>query len=370
MSFNPIRPLAGRRLRVVPPAMAATAVILAVAFSALAGCGKQGPPLPPLRNVPAATKDLTVAQRGNRILLSFLYPKTTPGGAALTGVTSVEVWEVAQAAPSQGAPPALDPRQFAGLAKKGIALNEADIRQATVGDRVVIDLPVPDPLPQPAMATHFAVKTAGPTGDLSEYSNQVPLVVKTPAAAPEEVAATAEAGGIRLSWKPVAGVLGYSVYRRNAEQRIQGRPLALLPGADTVSYVDTTAQFGQSYIYAVTAVSEREPFIESVVQREQEVRYVDRFPPTSPSELVALAEVARVRLVWKAAETADLAGYNVYRRAADATSFEKITAQPLPNPEFADGSVASGRVYIYRVTAVDTTGNESAPSGPAQASVP
>lgn len=363
MSFNPIRPLAGRRSPVV-------LLAAAVALSLFAGCGKQGPPLPPLRNVPAATKDLAVAQRGNRILLSFLYPKTTPGGAALTGVSAVEVWEVAQAAPSQGAPAALDARQFAGLAKKRLALTEADIRQATVGDRVVIDFPAPDPLPQPAMATHFAVKTAGPTGDLSEYSNQVPLVAKVAPAAPEEVAATAEAGGIRLSWKPVAGVLGYSVYRRSAQQRIQGRPLALVPGADTVSYLDATAQFGQSYIYAVTAVSEREPLIESAVQREQEVRYVDRFPPTSPSELAALAEASRVRLVWKAAETADLAGYNVYRRAANATSFDKITAQPVPNPEFADSSVAAGQAYVYRVTAVDTAGNESPPSGPAQANVP
>lgn len=363
MSSKSIRPLAGWRPLVVPLAVAVT-------LSAFAGCGKQGPPLPPLRNVPAPTKDLTVAQRGNRILLSFLYPKTTPGGAALTGVTGVEVWEAAQTAPSQGAPQPLDPRQFAGIAKQRLTLNEADVRQATVGDRLVIDLPVPDPLPQPPMASHFAVKTAGPTGDLSEFSNQVPLVVKTPPVAPEEVTATAEAGGIRLTWKEVPGVLGYSVYRRSAQQRVQGRPLALLPGADTVSYLDQTAQFGQSYIYAVTAVSEREPFIESLVQREQEVRYVDRFAPEPPSELVALAEAGRVRLVWKAAEIADLAGYNVYRRAANAASFEKITAQPVSNPEYTDSAVTAGQIYFYRVSAVDNAGNESPPSGPAQANVP
>ena len=73
-------------------AHSALAAALAIAL-ALAACGKEGPPTPPLRAVPAPVKDLAVRQRGTHVLLSFTYPQTTPGGAALNGVTKVEVYE-------------------------------------------------------------------------------------------------------------------------------------------------------------------------------------------------------------------------------------------------------------------------------------
>ena len=74
-----------------------------------AACGKEGPPTPPLRAVPAPVKDLAVHQRGTHVLLSFKYPQTTPGGAALNGVSKVEVWEAvlpAATPPSAAAKPA------------------------------------------------------------------------------------------------------------------------------------------------------------------------------------------------------------------------------------------------------------------------
>ena len=107
----------------------------------------------------------------------------------------------------------------------------------------------------------------------------------------------------------------------------------------------------------MTAVAERAPFLESAVQKEQEVHYVDRFPPPAPGDVVALAEAGRVRVVWKTVEAPDLAGYVVYRREERTESFVKVTPQPLTTPEFTDTDVASGRTYIYRIRAVDTAGN-------------
>ena len=85
---RPIARAAGPGMKV----HSALATALAVAL-ALAACGKEGPPTPPLRAVPAPVKDLAVRQRGTHVLLSFTYPQTTPGGAALNGVTKVEVYE-------------------------------------------------------------------------------------------------------------------------------------------------------------------------------------------------------------------------------------------------------------------------------------
>src|SRR5438105_79973 len=87
MSFR--RSRGGRQ---VPPAVRLGLAVLAAA--ALIACGKKGPPEPPLRFVPAPAKDLTVSQQGYRLLLDVTYPKLTPGGQALGGVSEVEVWEV------------------------------------------------------------------------------------------------------------------------------------------------------------------------------------------------------------------------------------------------------------------------------------
>src|SRR5882757_8891836 len=104
---------------------APTLLILAVLFSAL-GCGKQGPPLPPLRNVPAPTKDLTVIQQGPRLLVSLTYPTVTPAGTALAGVSAVEVWSTARPAPDGKASP-VDARSFGTLAKPLQRIAGADL---------------------------------------------------------------------------------------------------------------------------------------------------------------------------------------------------------------------------------------------------
>src|ERR1700712_2793157 len=101
----------------------------------LAGCGKQGPPLPPLKAIPATTKDLAATQQGVQIVLSFSYPKTTAAGLALPGVSAVEVLEVSRSAGSDGKATTLDPKQFAATAKTQLKVTGADLTGATSGDR-------------------------------------------------------------------------------------------------------------------------------------------------------------------------------------------------------------------------------------------
>ena len=342
---------------------------LCAALVVLAGCGKQGNPQPPLRAVPATTQDLKARQQGPRVLLDFTYPKTTAVGTALAGLNAIEVYESLQPAPREGAPAPLDPRIFSSSAQLQQTLAAGDVGAATFGDRLIIALPLPEPLEEPARARYYGVRTVGAAGDRSELSNLTALVPRKPPAAPDNASATARADGVFVEWNPVAEVLGYGIYRRGAQERAYGAPLQLLPGAEQRSWLDTTARFGQSYIYAVTAIVQANPIIESAITSEHEVRYTDRFAPAVPGDLVALTEPGRVRLVWRASEAADFAGYHVYRREGDG-EFRRITEQPLPTPEYVDTGLAAGRTYGYRVTAVDQTGNESAPSPEVRAAVP
>jgi len=359
-----------------------SALILVLAAAAL-GCGKQGPPLPPLRTVPAATQDLHVRQQGTRVLFELTYPKTTAGGQALDGVTAVEVWEAVQPAPREGKPQPLDARVFTSSSKQVFKVADADLGSAVFGDKVIFSFPLPEgaivptpatPATTPAPATprsparFYAVRTMGKSGKPSDFSNQVSLVPKTPPDAPAQVTTTARPDGVLIEWPPVEGALGYAIYRRGAQEKGHGDPVHAA-GPTERSWLDNTARYGQSYIYAVTSFNDRDPFIESAITSEREVRYQDRFAPPVPTDLVALGESGRIRLVWKGSDAEDLVGYIVYRRDA-AGDFQRITAQPLTAAEYNDTNVKPGTAYSYRVTAVDQTGNESAPGNEARAALP
>lgn len=367
-------------------------VVFALLAAAL-GCGKQGPPLPPLRNVPAPVKDLTVVQQGSQILLSFTYPTVTPAGTALGGISAVEIWSVGRPAPGGKANP-MDVKEFGPAAKPAQKIAGADLTSATNGSRIDISLPLPPttttapapaatPAPAPApgttpaapaepapLAAYFSVRTFGKDGDRSDFSNVVAVVPKAPPAAPQQVTATARGDGILVEWTPVAGtVAGYNIYRRGSTERANAKPIHTA-GPTEKSWLDNTARFGNGYIYSVTALSQVQPPIESAIAAEREVRYVDRFPPPAPTELVALAEAGRVRLVWRPSEAEDVAGYIVYRKVDDAGGFERVTPQPVVAAEYVDTAVAAGKTYVYRVTAVDQAGNESGPGNEVRAGVP
>ncbi|HSS77018.1 MAG TPA: hypothetical protein VLV54_09765 [Thermoanaerobaculia bacterium] len=376
------------------------AVVLALAV--LAACGKQGPPLPPLKAVPATTKDLVATQQGAQIVLTFTYPKTTAAGLALPGISAVEVLNATRQAGSDGKPIAMDAKQFAATGKTLTKVAGADLTAATSGDRIVITLPVPPAIPAgapakpapgstptsgttpattpvpgttpapaapPLLAHYFVVRTFGEEGDRSEISNVSSVVPKAPPPAPERLTVTARADGVMVEWAGVTGAAGgYNIYRRDAQERFHGQPVHVA-GAEERSWLDSTARFGQSYIYTVTALAQREPVVESAVGSEHEVRYQDRFPPAVPAEVVALAEAGRIRLVWKSVDAEDLAGYIVYRRTGNG-SFERVTAQPLATPEYIDTAVTAGQSYGYRVTAIDKTGNESDPGAEVRAEAP
>jgi hypothetical protein len=341
---------------------------LAILLGAI-GCGKQGAPAPPLRAVPAATQDLAVVQQGPRLLLSFSYPQVTPAGMALEGISAVEIWTASRPAP-EGKPGPLDPRELNAAAKLSQKLEGADLAAATDGGRINVLLPLPEaPAGAVPQAWYFAVRTVGKNGDRSDLSNVAALVPKAPPPAPERVTVTARGDGVLVEWSGVEGATGYNVYRRSAQERAHGRPIHTA-GPQERSWLDATARFGQSYIYTVTAVSQQEPVVESAIASEHEVRYQDRFPPPPPADLVALAEAGRVRLVWQPSEADDLAGYLVYRRAGDGGAFERLTERPVESAEYVDTSVRGGQSYVYRVTAVDQTGNESAPGSEVRADVP
>ncbi len=70
-----------------------------------------------------------------------------------------------------------------------------------------------------------------------------------------------------------------------------------------------------------------------------------------------------VTLDWDDNTEADLASYNIYRAdSATPYDYSQINTYLVIVSVYTDASVEEEWVYYYRVTAVDTNGNESAES--------
>jgi hypothetical protein len=91
----------------------------------------------------------------------------------------------------------------------------------------------------------------------------------------------------------------------------------------------------------------------------------DLDPPAAPSGLrVQSSDVDRIEIAWDAVASPGLAGYRVYRGPNDLSTPVALSAIPLRMiPLYEDGGLAALTSYRYQVSAIDSSGNESARSG-------
>ena len=331
--------------------------LAAVLLVGLAACGKKGDPLPPLRNVPLATGDLTLRQQGDMLFFELGYPATTASGLALGGVDAVELYELVKPATTDGGLPILDGREFESAAQSITTLRGSELTAAVTGDRIQLRLPMADPLPDPPTASFFAVRTL--KGDeSSDFSNRVGLVPAEPPSAPTGLELDAKPVSVELRWQyEDEAAEGFEIYRRDARQR--GYPAAIerVPGSER-SFKDQGARYGNRYIYTVRAIKTTEPLVLSAEAGEREIEYEDVFPPPLPRNFVALAEAGSVRLRWDASNADDVAGYILYR-SEPGRDFHPITEQLIQDLEYVSRGLTTGFTYSFKIQAVDKVGNES-----------
>ncbi len=86
--------------------------------------------------------------------------------------------------------------------------------------------------------------------------------------------------------------------------------------------------------------------------------------PAPPDSLVFDPSLGpdRLHITWKASPSPDVQAYVVYRAPDAAGPFTRVSVDPVRHTVFLDDGLQSTTRYWYRVTAVDASGNESAPS--------
>ena len=140
--------------------------------------------------------------------------------------------------------------------------------------------------------------------------------------------------------------VGFHVYRSVNEnlpfvfwERLTDEPIA------EGNFDDPTAEIGQRYFYKLTQVDAEGRESAPVTPQTTFTDHAGNVHAQNP--------------------LADFVGYNMYRSAdknVPLEQWEKRNKEPIPTTEYKDEGVRSGEIYFYYVRAVDSKGNESAPS--------
>ncbi len=396
-----------------PPAL--VLVLLAGLVLSAAGCGKKGPPLPPLVRTPAPPGSFAAERIGERVSVHFTVPAANTDGTRPANLRRVDVYaftgdgpladrdviryatkiaEVAVKAPRD--PDAvIEPDEPVDDMERpeGSGLDQgatATVQEAIAASSyLLVDRP-PDerpPLqdperPRPLVAgapaallrTYVAVgvTTRGRPGAFSARA-AVPLSPPPPAPLQpsvhyDETAVTVEwpaprpqaaEDGLASRWlgTPLRSIAYhvYDVTGAGAGARLTAAPLSEGP------YRDTRMDWGAQRCYGVRAVEiVGGVAIESEPSPRACVTLTDTFAPAAPAGLTAVGTEGAVNLIWDADAAPDLAGYIVLRGPAGGP-LAPITPAPIRDTNFRD-TVAAGVRWVYAVEAVDRAGNASEPS--------
>ena len=345
----------------------------ALALGAIvAGCGKKGPPLPPLVLRPAAPQSVRVIRQGNAVQATLTVPETNIDGASPADVSRVELFAF------DGLPNVTpDDVLRRGTRVASVVVNPPPETSEPESDEAAAKRKLPGGIEQGAAATltdslraaqretddvrsyvAVGISRRGRRGAPSAIVN-VPLAPSP--APPSPPALTYDETSVTLTW---AGEGRVHVYEAGEpERRLTSEP------ASDGTYVDKRVTFDVERCYVTRLVV---PLAGVTVETDPSDRVCvtprDTFPPVAPTGLNAVPEVGAISLIWNPVEVTDLAGY-IVTRATDASSAGvAVTADPISETTFRD-AVPTGTRVRYTVQAVDKSGNRSAPSAPIEETI-
>lgn len=333
--------------------------IVCVCAVFLASCGRKTEPLTPDSPRPEAVSELRAVVRDKIAFLSWRVPVKNVEGRSM------------------------GPEQIAGF-----VVYRAEIERARKRPRYrqIAEIDIKNPAPAVVRGGSvfwtdsglryghvyvYRVRAVSTRGGVSPFSEEVRVAPLVSLAPPRNPSAVAGDNEVLLKWELVTtrsdgsryeGFVAYNIYRSMESGRYEDKPINPEPVRGN-SYKDTTAQNDKTFYYIIRAVdSPTLPWRESLDSDEVYAKPKDMTPPQRPSGLTVVPGVGRIFLTWNENKEVDIQGYHVYRSMKNGKDYERLTDKPLNRSTFSDESVKPGVTYYYAVTAVDKSGNESAPS--------
>lgn len=360
-----------------PRFVAASLLLLLIALSF--SCGKRRPPLPPVENVPQRTEALSGVQRGNQVILSWPAPLRNAPDTSLQSIRRIDVYRLAE---KPTAPLPLTEDEFAARATLIGSVTYETLQNS--GDTITYI----DSLELAGEPTRlrYALRYVNASGQRASFSNFLLVEPAARIAQPPTLYGPAEATetAITIRWQqPTANIdgttpvnlLGYNIYRFDQSQTESGQTPINSTLVTATQYADKNFRAGERYNYIVRSVSlgTGGAQVESLNSNTVAVVPTDVFAPTAPGPVTIAAAPGRLSLFFPANPERDVAGYNIYRTTDPALPKDqwlKLNDALLTRTTYQDETVEAGKRYYYYLTAVDTSGNVSAPSEVVSETVP
>ncbi|MHB1936647.1 MAG: fibronectin type III domain-containing protein [Acidobacteriaceae bacterium] len=399
---------------------AGAVAMVAIAFSfllpvSLVGCGMEAAPQPPSLQLPKPIQDLIADRTGNQVHLAWSTPKENTDHLKLQGMVRLRLCRQLQAAS-----PCETIATISAVPDKPAQYTDALPPSLTAGPARAIAYRI--------FGINKRGKTAGPSNVATVLAGAAPPQVRNLSAQVVErgVVLRWQPGedlppgtSIQIDrksapLKPRNGLNGpptrptraknFNPLPRSTEPVQQKLRVSLVPAdkehaatpprrseIDPGIALDRSAQFGREYSYTASRVIQQQVGkqtlqIANTPSAAVQVTTRDTFPPAAPSGLVAVPVSAamnngkaEVDLSWSANTEPDLAQYRVYRSDVTANgpmrrigpdSASGSQTEDIVAPAFRDAQVQAGHTYLYTVTAVDASGNESHQSAEVSVTVP
>jgi hypothetical protein len=331
-------------------------IFLVGASLLVAGCGYKNPPIPPQSVVPKPIDDLLFTVQDDGVQLSWSYPVQTIKGSPIEDISGFELFraEIPLEEYCGSCPiPFGEPMEIDG----GSPFDGELRRKATYNSSLL----------RSGHKYFFKVRSRTSWWASSVDSNVITFLWFQPAEAPVGVKALPGDRQVTLSWQPVTtlsdGSPAAMPIRYQLLRSIGGQDMVkvgdLLSGA---SFVDRQVLNGKKYFYAVQSMMDYEgELVSGGVSDKVAVTPVDLTPPLPPSGVTAVRTGVGIKIFWDRSDEPDIAGYRVYRRAADKDSYESMGEVKAEYTLFVDSTAGDSVRYYYAVTAIDQSSppNES-----------
>jgi len=225
---------------------------------------------------------------------------------------------------------------------------------------------------------YYKIASLDTSGNESGYCDEISAIPAVPPAAPAPPAppdTTAPAtptgltaikgdGQVTLSWtaNTESDIAGYNVYTYSSYTYVKLNS-SLITGA---SVNITGCTNGTTYYYKISAVDTSGN--ESAQTSSVSCTPSETTPPAAPSGLTAVAPYTgtsysymfEIDLSWYVNTESDLAGYNIYRSTSSGGSYGRINTSLVSKySRTYDDTYLADTTYYYKITAVDSWGNES-----------
>lgn len=325
----------------------------------MAGCGYKNPPIPPQSVVPKPINDLLFTVEDDGVQLSWSYPVETIKGSTIEDISAFELFraEIPLEEYCGSCPiPFGEPMELDG----GSPLDGELRRRATYDSSLL----------RSGHKYFFKVRSRTSWWASSDDSNIITFLWFQPAEAPVGVEALPGDRQVTLSWQPVNtlsdGSPATMPIRYQLLRSVGGKELAKIGDLlSTTSFVDRQVLNGKKYFYAVQSMMDHEgELVNGGVSDKVAVTPVDLTPPLPPSGVTAVRTGVGIKIFWDRSDESDIAGYRVYRRAADKDSYESLGEVKSEYTLFVDSNAGDSVRYYYAVTAFDQSSppNESTKS--------